>query len=157
MVNSKKSYLFILVGGVIIVVIFALYLLSHTNQNNKKNTYEGESNNWSASYIVDITESTGRKDNKLEYSNIINSNLQLFYKNYLKGSDEINIIEYNMKSSARKLNGQVNFSSQNKAGKVEITSFNKNVAYENKDEEIELMIKWNGKQEVIKLKRNVNN
>ena len=61
-----------------------------------------------------------------------------------------------MKSSARKLNGQVNFSSQNKAGKVEITSFNKNVAYENKDEEIELMIKWNGKQEVIKLKRNVD-
>jgi len=151
--KNKKYYLFILSGLILIVVVIVLYLLSHTNPNHNKNIYDGESNNWSASYIVDITEITNYKDTKLKYSNIINSDLILIYKNYLEGSDEIKIIEYDMKSSTRKLSGEVNFSSHNKAGKVDITSSQKNLAYESEDEEIKLVIKWNGKEEVIKLKR----
>jgi hypothetical protein len=148
---KQKKMLFIYLTGLILTsVIIVIYLLSHTYLDHKKNIYDGESNNWSASYIVDIN-----KDNKLKSTNIINTDLVLFYKNYLKGSGEVKIIEYDMKSSARKLRGEVNFSSHNKDGKVHITSSNKNLAYESKDEEIKLLIKWNGKEEEIKLKRNV--
>ncbi|EPR13897.1 hypothetical protein [Ruminiclostridium papyrosolvens] len=152
MLKQKKSVIY-LSGLILIASVVVFYLVSHTNQSNKKNIYNGESNNWSASYTVNINETSNHKDNNLKYSNVISSNLCLSYKKYPKGSDTIKIIEYNLKSLSRKLRGEVNFSSQNKAGKVEITNSNKNIAYENGDEEIQLTIKWNGKEEVIKLKK----
>jgi hypothetical protein len=137
-------------------VVIIYYLIFHTNFENKKNIYVGESDNWSASYTVDITESTNNKNNKLQYSNKIKSSLKLYFKKYQESPDKIKVIEYDLKSSARNLNGEINFLSNNKAGKVEITSANENLKYESDDEEIMLTIKYMGIKEEINLKRDLH-
>lgn len=114
--------------------------------------YVGEGKDWEAEYLFKGTERWGEKDGKITYSNENHYEFILTYKGSLKDLSSVKNLEYSYKTSAGGGGGTREFDTSPTEKMFKSTGSSKNGAKVNKDENIQVHVKWDNFEESFTLK-----
>lgn len=120
-----------------ILLLLLLTLFTGCNNGNVVEhdyTFQGESEHWSAEYIVEGKGTFTEKEGKTKYDSEVSSKMTVTYNGSLEEISSIENLKYEYQSS--------------------VSGGGEGVAIENSDELIEVTIQWDGKTEKFEL-RNV--